>query len=345
MTTFDLTICDTANAARRRRGRRGRHRPADAGERRRHRRRVHRRAAMGRAVAQPRQRRGGAARTDRRLAHHRSRGSRRTRPPAGGTAWPARARRSTPTAGARSPPTCSAAAAGRRARVRSPRTESRGAHGSRRSPCATRSRPTSPRWPRWASPRSPRSSAAPWAARARWSGSSAIPTRCAPPWCWRSAHAPPPIRSARRAPRSRRSSPTRTGRAATTTAPGARRDIGMEIARRFAHLTYRGEAELDDRFGNDAQGDEDPATGGRYAVQSYLEYQGRKLVARFDAGTYVGADRRADQPRRRPRPRRRGRPRCAAARCRWSSAASPPTGCTRCGCRRNWPNCCRAVRG
>ena len=28
-------------------------------------------------------------------------------------------------------------------------------------------------------------------------------------------------------------------------------------------------------------------TGGRYAVQSYLEHQGRKLLARFDAGTYV----------------------------------------------------------
>jgi homoserine O-acetyltransferase len=65
---------------------------------------------------------------------------------------------------------------------------------------------------------------------------------------------------------------------------------GMEIARRFAHLTYRGEAELDDRFANRPQGSEnpaDPARGGRYAVQSYLEYQGRKLVSRFDAGTYV----------------------------------------------------------
>jgi homoserine O-acetyltransferase/O-succinyltransferase len=62
---------------------------------------------------------------------------------------------------------------------------------------------------------------------------------------------------------------------------------GMEIARRFAHLTYRGEEELDDRFGNDAQGDEDPTTGGRYAVQSYLEYQGGKLARRFDPGTYV----------------------------------------------------------
>ena len=64
-------------------------------------------------------------------------------------------------------------------------------------------------------------------------------------------------------------------------------ETGLELARRFAHLTYRGEVELDTRFGNDAQGEEDPLTGGRYAVQSYLEYQGSKLVKRFDAGSYV----------------------------------------------------------
>ncbi|WP_102142212.1 homoserine O-acetyltransferase MetX [Mycobacterium hubeiense] len=63
--------------------------------------------------------------------------------------------------------------------------------------------------------------------------------------------------------------------------------LGMEIARRFAHLTYRGEEELDSRFGNSPQGDEDPVNGGRYAVQSYLEHQGAKLAARFDPGTYV----------------------------------------------------------
>jgi homoserine O-acetyltransferase len=68
---------------------------------------------------------------------------------------------------------------------------------------------------------------------------------------------------------------------------GSSPDVGMEIARRFAHLTYRGEVEMDTRFANDPQSGEDPLTGGRYAVQSYLEHQGRKLVARFDAGTYV----------------------------------------------------------
>ncbi|MCV7085152.1 homoserine O-acetyltransferase, partial [Mycolicibacter hiberniae] len=63
------------------------------------------------------------------------------------------------------------------------------------------------------------------------------------------------------------------------------------LARRIAHLTYRGEVELDTRFGNDPQvgpdGPEDPWADGRYAVQSYLEHQGNKFVRRFDAGSYV----------------------------------------------------------
>lgn len=69
-----------------------------------------------------------------------------------------------------------------------------------------------------------------------------------------------------------------TGRAPTA---------GLGIARRIAHLSYRTEFELDHRFENHAQGDEDPRAGGRYAVQSYLEYQAQKLVHRFDAATYV----------------------------------------------------------
>jgi homoserine O-acetyltransferase/O-succinyltransferase len=62
---------------------------------------------------------------------------------------------------------------------------------------------------------------------------------------------------------------------------------GMDIARRFAHLTYRGEVELDRRFANQPQASERPLAGGRYAVQSYLEHQGAKLVDRFDPGSYV----------------------------------------------------------
>lgn len=62
---------------------------------------------------------------------------------------------------------------------------------------------------------------------------------------------------------------------------------GLGIARRIAHLTYRSENELDSRFANSPQEGEDPWRGGRYSVESYLQHQADKLVARFDPSTYV----------------------------------------------------------
>ena len=63
---------------------------------------------------------------------------------------------------------------------------------------------------------------------------------------------------------------------------------GLGIARRIAHITYRSEVELADRFGRTAQGDEQPIGGnGRYAVESYLDHHGEKLSRRFDARSYV----------------------------------------------------------
>ncbi len=69
--------------------------------------------------------------------------------------------------------------------------------------------------------------------------------------------------------------------------PGDGPTAGLGVARRIAHLTYRSEFELQERFGNDAQAGEDPLTDGRYAVESYLDHQADKLVHRFDAGSYV----------------------------------------------------------
>jgi homoserine O-acetyltransferase len=63
--------------------------------------------------------------------------------------------------------------------------------------------------------------------------------------------------------------------------------VGLGIARRIAHLSYRSGFELAERFGRDAQDDEDPWHGGRYAVESYLDHHAAKLVRRFDAGSYV----------------------------------------------------------
>ena len=77
---------------------------------------------------------------------------------------------------------------------------------------------------------------------------------------------------------------------------GPRPEVGLGLARRIAHVTYRTETELQLRFGRDAQGAEDPlgstelsATGrtGRYQVESYLDHQAAKLVSRFDPNAYI----------------------------------------------------------
>ncbi|HEX5993728.1 MAG TPA: homoserine O-acetyltransferase [Jiangellales bacterium] len=68
---------------------------------------------------------------------------------------------------------------------------------------------------------------------------------------------------------------------------GAGPHRGLAIARRIAHITYRSEPELVARFDRRHNHDEDPWRGGRYAVESYLDHHGEKLVRRFDAASYV----------------------------------------------------------
>lgn len=63
---------------------------------------------------------------------------------------------------------------------------------------------------------------------------------------------------------------------------------GLDLARRLAHIAYRSEAELQERFGRSVQDD------GRYAVVSYLEHHGDKLVRRFDANSYLRLTRAMD---------------------------------------------------
>jgi homoserine O-acetyltransferase len=62
---------------------------------------------------------------------------------------------------------------------------------------------------------------------------------------------------------------------------------GLALARGIGHFTYRTSDEFDVRFGRSDQDDELPLSGGRYAVESYLEYHGDKLVRRFDPNSYV----------------------------------------------------------
>jgi homoserine O-acetyltransferase len=56
---------------------------------------------------------------------------------------------------------------------------------------------------------------------------------------------------------------------------------GLGIARRIAHISYRGDQELQARFGRDRQEE------GRFEVESYLDHHAAKLTRRFDAASYV----------------------------------------------------------
>ncbi len=68
---------------------------------------------------------------------------------------------------------------------------------------------------------------------------------------------------------------------------GRRPVNGLAVARGIGHLSYRTASEFEQRFARRSQEGEDPLRGGRYAVESYLEYHGDKLADRFDANSYV----------------------------------------------------------
>ncbi len=63
---------------------------------------------------------------------------------------------------------------------------------------------------------------------------------------------------------------------------------GLALARRMALLNYRSPTELDERFARSWQSGIDPmGGGGRFAVESYLDFHGNKFTRRFDANSYL----------------------------------------------------------
>lgn len=63
---------------------------------------------------------------------------------------------------------------------------------------------------------------------------------------------------------------------------------GLATARRIALLNYRSDTELNERFGRSWQSARSPlGSGGRFAVESYLDFHGNKFTRRFDAGSYL----------------------------------------------------------
>jgi homoserine O-acetyltransferase len=63
---------------------------------------------------------------------------------------------------------------------------------------------------------------------------------------------------------------------------------GLALARRMALLNYRSPSELNERFERSWQSGITPlGGGGRYAVESYLDFHGNKFTRRFDANSYI----------------------------------------------------------
>ncbi|MGE5365412.1 MAG: homoserine O-acetyltransferase MetX [Bacteroidota bacterium] len=63
---------------------------------------------------------------------------------------------------------------------------------------------------------------------------------------------------------------------------------GLAVARMLGMISYRSNVSYNRKFGRELSGAEDAGNmNNRFAIQSYLNYQGQKLVNRFDANTYL----------------------------------------------------------
>ncbi len=64
--------------------------------------------------------------------------------------------------------------------------------------------------------------------------------------------------------------------------------IGLSIARMLAHITYTSEKGFQEKFGRRLQNSgSEPGFGVDFAVESYLDYQGRSFLDRFNALSYL----------------------------------------------------------
>jgi homoserine O-acetyltransferase len=77
---------------------------------------------------------------------------------------------------------------------------------------------------------------------------------------------------------------------------GRRPDEGLAIARMAGMMTYQSAAGQWERFARRPAGRPAlyPEFGGRFEVESYLQYQGRELTGRFDANSYLYLSRAMD---------------------------------------------------
>ena len=69
---------------------------------------------------------------------------------------------------------------------------------------------------------------------------------------------------------------------------------GLATARMLAMMSYRSDKNFEEKFGRNIRSTMDNADKPFYEVESYLHYQGQKLVKRFDANTYLYITRSMD---------------------------------------------------
>ncbi len=68
---------------------------------------------------------------------------------------------------------------------------------------------------------------------------------------------------------------------------GTQPEAGLGLARAIAMLTYRSVDSLEAKFGRERVSHSRDLLGRSFEIESYLNYQGVKLVKRFDANTYL----------------------------------------------------------
>lgn len=70
---------------------------------------------------------------------------------------------------------------------------------------------------------------------------------------------------------------------------------GLALARKVAHITYLSQETLERKFGRERKKRKNGKFGVEFEVQSYLNYQGRSFVRRFDANSYLYITHAIDQ--------------------------------------------------